>query len=522
MFGKQVLGHSIASLYLLAIIGVPASGQCLEYARLAPTGDQFPTYGDSLSVSGEWLAIGASQDYHQSGGAYPAFAAANYKTGSVYIRKLVDGEWVDTQKLRSPEPNPFGGDDYGLAVAMQGRTLLVGAPNHELPENHRGVVYVYRRPGTSWLLSARLTVSDVPPGGELFGSSISLDGDVAAIGAPGTSNARGVVYVFERTNNEWVQTARLQPSNAETNDRFGTTVDIQGLTVLIGAKDAESGWGAAWAFEKVNGEWTESARFVPSDHSPSDAFGTDVCLDGDQALISGQMDDLGRVYVFRRRFGVWEETETYSFTTHDGSSGNHGFGGSIEVDGNTAIISAPHADRLPPGREGRVYCFYRQSGVFTQGPQFAPSISDNPDQFGGAIALSNGVAAVQTVTRTFDANVGEVCLFDVSGCGPFLELRATCPEGGRLRVDWSNATPGGDVALFFSPSKGKSFVGPGVPCQGVPLNLDPEGLVLFYMGPAGEEGHRSLYVKAGKEACGGFVQLLNLSTCRTSNTAQLK
>jgi FG-GAP repeat len=91
-----------------------------------------------------------------------------------------------------------GNDSLGFSVAVQGDTLVLGT----LQPNDVGVVYVYQRAGDSWEQTAKLTASNSTPG-DLFGASVAIDGDTILVGAPGATigkNAnQGAVYSFSRT-----------------------------------------------------------------------------------------------------------------------------------------------------------------------------------------------------------------------------------------------------------------------------------------------------------------------------------
>ena len=71
-----------------------------------------------------------------------------------------------------------------------------------------------------------------------FGSSVSVSGDVALVGAPFddvAGNDSGSAYIFERTALGWNQSARLTPNDGSVDDWFGWSVDVDGGTAVIGA-----------------------------------------------------------------------------------------------------------------------------------------------------------------------------------------------------------------------------------------------------------------------------------------------
>jgi FG-GAP repeat len=101
--------------------------------------------------------------------------------------------------------DPLGtwGARFGGAVAMDGDTLAVGAPAENLAAgDEAGVVYVYLRTGDQWALQQRLLAAD-GHGGVTFGASLALDGDTLLVGAPHADATGGLdagaAYVFVRS-----------------------------------------------------------------------------------------------------------------------------------------------------------------------------------------------------------------------------------------------------------------------------------------------------------------------------------
>ena len=73
-------------------------------------------------------------------------------------------------------------------------------------------------------------------GNDLAGQSSAVEGDTAVVGAPEADGGRGAVFVFTRMGDAWSQTAKLTSSTAAVGDRLGTTVAIDGDTIVAGAR----------------------------------------------------------------------------------------------------------------------------------------------------------------------------------------------------------------------------------------------------------------------------------------------
>ncbi len=109
-----------------------------------------------------------------------------------------------------------------------------------------------------------------------------------------------------------------------------------------------------------------------------------------------------------------------------------------------------------------------------------------------------------------------------SGGGITLAVTAQCPQGGQIIIEWGGATPGGTIALLFARSTGSFAIPNNRPCAGTVLGLSSNQLQVAYTGSAGQSGSRMLQSTINSGACGGWLQLLDLTTCGTSNTAQIQ
>jgi len=91
-----------------------------------------------------------------------------------------------------------------------------------------------------------------------------------------------------------------------------------------------------------------------------------------------------------------------------------------------------------------------------------------------------------------------------------------------MRIEWSGATPDGQISLIFARNTGSFIIPNNRPCAGVQLGLGADQIQLAWQGGAGVNGSRILNTSAGPAACGGYLQLLDLTTCGTSNVARVE
>ncbi|MBI4703391.1 MAG: FG-GAP repeat protein [Deltaproteobacteria bacterium] len=101
-----------------------------------------------------------------------------------------------------------------------------------------GSVYVFLRTGDEWAGQQKLVPLDAG-NWEFFGSSVSIDGDTIVAGAPKDTRWEGeylgAAYVFVRSGNDWAQHEKLIASDAASWADFGGSVSIDGGLAVVGA-----------------------------------------------------------------------------------------------------------------------------------------------------------------------------------------------------------------------------------------------------------------------------------------------
>lgn len=103
--------------------------------------------------------------------------------------------------------------------------------------------------------------------------------------------------------------------------------------------------------------------------------------------------------------------------------------------------------------------------------------------------------------------------------GPTLDVTGACP--GRIDLAGAGFTAGGNVAIIFASNTGGVTIPSGNPCAGTQLGLGTGNIQLVNTVRASATGTVATGGNAPAGACGGFLQLLDLSTCDTSNTDQI-
>eukprot|EP00483_Globobulimina_turgida_P010901 UN10922 len=75
---------------------------------------------------------------------------------------------------------------------------------------------------------------------------VSMDNNVAVIGAKNHGSDSGAAYIFQKINTSWIQTAKLVPDDGAAGDWFGYGVSIDNNTILVGSRMDDAIKGSAY------------------------------------------------------------------------------------------------------------------------------------------------------------------------------------------------------------------------------------------------------------------------------------
>lgn len=266
-------------------------------------------FGHAVSIDNNRVLIGL-----------PNADVRRVDSGAALVYVLSGGTWVLEGDLVD-SVDGGAGDLMGFSVSLSGNRALVGA----LLDSHSGYfdcgsAYVFVRSGSTWVLESKLTAYD-PGTDDHFGVSVALSQDRALIAADvedaGGRENSGSAYVFVRAGTTWSHEAKLVATDALRDDRFGSSVSLSGERALIGAfgtDDAGSESGSAYVFVRSGSMWSQEAKLVATDAASGDSFGYAVSLEGSHAIIGARGDDAngqsssGSVYVFGDIGAVSAET----------------------------------------------------------------------------------------------------------------------------------------------------------------------------------------------------------------------
>ena len=359
------------------------------------------------------------------------------------------------------QPDPVFFDGFGHAVAVDGDVAAVGID--QSGGGGPGAVYVFRRAAGSWAFEAKLTGS--APGGR-FGAAVAVSGDALAVGDPAAgplAPGSGAVHVFRRTGGVWVPEAVLAPLAGAANDAFGSSVTLDGDVLAAGAPfgdGAVADTGTAYAFRRAGGLWSQEAALSDPTGGPFEDYGRAVSVQGDTLLVGAPFDGkpanvAGSVFVYGNGPGGW--TQEAVLQAQDGPA-NRELGIAVSLDGDTAAAGA-HFDSEAGVQAGAVYVFTRSAGVWSQEAKLVPEDAGDNDEFGAAVSLSGDTLAVGSpgVDGAMFA-VGSTCLYVRAG-GAWNEAARLMVSGGASgdAFGWDVALDG-EVLVASAPFEEQGFL----------------------------------------------------------------
>src|SRR4051812_20209872 len=314
-----------------------------------------------------------------------------------------------------------GAGQFGQSVALSadGNTALIGGPSDN---GAVGAAWAFTRSGGVWTQQGTKLTGGGETGAGEFGWSVALsaDGNTALIGGNTDNGFVGAAWAFTRSGGAWTQQGPKLTGSGETGaGQFGWSVALSadGDTALIGGNIDNGNVGAAWAFTRSGGTWTQQGtKLTGSDETGTGQFGQSVALaaDGDTALIGGPGDNggVGAAWAFTRSGGVWTQQGAKLTGGGEIGAGLFGFSVALSADGNTALIGGP----FDTGGVGAAWAFTRSGGPWTQQASTPPgSAEPGAGQFGFSVALSADGNTALIGGPDDNSNVGAAWAFTRSG-----------------------------------------------------------------------------------------------------------
>jgi hypothetical protein len=325
------------------------------------------------STGTDWAAVGAPSENSGAGAVY------------VYHRNSGATDWTSDTAIVAPDAT--ANSQFGAAVALDGDTLVIGAPRHVndltvgaayvfvrnsitgawaqqgdelnarigafggtvalhgdqmvIADPLLSRVYPYERSGGIW---TALTPIEAPSEMFLpsFGAALWMSDTELLVGAPTDSHVKltqGSCALYSRSRDGWDQQQVLRPTmDTSTGQFFCNSVAKSDRGIFVGAPRAKAGAGAfdVFVFDSADNRWIHQAEIpepaLDTTTPPLPLFGHSIAVDND-VLVAGT-PGRDRAMVFRFSAGAWIHDSTLIGNT--GSS----FGTSVATAAGNVLAGA--------------------------------------------------------------------------------------------------------------------------------------------------------------------------------------
>lgn len=379
---------------------------------------------------------------------------------NICIPQVFHAQYVEEQLILATDgQHGSDGSQFGVSVAAENNTLLVGAWRHDVASTlEGGAAYIFHYDGSLWNEVQQLVSSDNGPY-DLFGFSCDLSGNFLIIGSHGDDNTSpgtgasngpniGSAFIFEFDGASWIESQKLMASDADEDDNYGYSVAISGNMAVVGSRFSNN-IGAAYVYDYNGIQWNEMTKLVASDVAVSDEFGIPVAMEGNVIIVGAYRDDdngtnSGSAYIFEFDGANWNETQ--KLTASDGAI-EDGFGGHLSISGNVFAVSA-YQDDDNGVNSGSVYVFSNNGSTWMQTQKLIASDGVSEDRFGNVFILNNTIA-IGAPGSTTDPRAAYIFEFDGASWNETQKLTASI--GNPLYDFGRDITMTGNNILVGSP-----------------------------------------------------------------------
>lgn len=322
----------------------------------ASPGAQYESFGCSVSVSGDWAAIGA----------YGYDLPGKSDCGGVYLFQRVNGIWQQKQIITAADA--AASDRFGYSVSIDGNQLIAGAQLANSPtKTWAGAAYIFELTGGVWVQKIKLQPGD-GDNYDYFGTSVSIKGNFAVVGVPNDDGAgadEGSVYLYKHNPgppDQWVFDRKILGTLPAANDNYGKSVSLSTDYLVIGCPGRSSNTGYI-AIRRFSDNWVSELTFMHPLNQPGAQFGYSVTVNGFNILAGAPgetvngLTNRGRVYAWYNN-GFWQQNG--DITLPGGVAGER-MGSSVAFANGFLITGSPEKTVNGNLYQGDTYLFKQLS-----------------------------------------------------------------------------------------------------------------------------------------------------------------
>jgi len=235
-------------------------------------------------------------------------------------------------------------DLFSSAVSVSGDMILVGAKD----ESSGGVAYLFElQSDQSYSQLLKITSADVGAG-DTFGASVSMDDDIMLIGAPkddDNGSDAGAIYLFKyfSSDNSALQLVKVKADTTQAGDLFGSSVEVNGDIILVGATEHNAtGMTYLFKYSSADDSITQKTTFRPALITNGDGFGSDIAIDLPHIIVGTTLGEAG--YLYRYDSSDDSVAQEYTFNSTSGVNAGDLFASKVSARNDSILFGSPGND----------------------------------------------------------------------------------------------------------------------------------------------------------------------------------
>jgi hypothetical protein len=376
----SAFGSSVAIAGTLMVVGAPAdntgtirSGSAYVYDLASatplvpvvvlrnptPAGDDL--FGSDVAISGHRVVVGAPGDDQFFGSGFPPSGYSD--CGRAYVYDLTSATpTVPAVTLTELGPR----SQFGVAVAISGSRVVVGANRYQTNQSNIGRAFVYDLAGATPAVAVATLDNPSPATDDWFGGAVAVSGTRVAIAAEGDDTAghnAGSVYVYDFSGATPPPVVILHHPEPSTYPLFGRSIAISGTHVAVGSpwnQFGEQAGGSVYVYDVGSATPTAPKVTIHNPHPQQFAeFGSALAMSGTLMVVGAYHDNTGgenagRGYVFD--FASAMPAVPVATLNDPSPKAGDEFGRAVGIDGFTVIVGVRYDD-APLYNNGSAYVF---------------------------------------------------------------------------------------------------------------------------------------------------------------------
>jgi len=324
------------------------------YRQKLAAADRFAeaAFGSNVEILGETLFIQAARPN---------------SSGAVHVFALENGAFVEKQRI--VHADALAGDMFGsVMLARDSRLFIASTTVAANGTNNHGAVFAYNLVDGLYEFASKIVPTTLQSASR-FGSSLSLNNNLLAVGAPGHSTdsgngnplgEAGAVFLFTPVEAGWEQVAKIAGPGTDrnANDYMGFAVARNANMIAVGIPGAnydagvsvyKDSAGKVQLFSRDGMGWKLEASLDSPNRSVMGSFGHSVAMSDTRIVVGapGEPEALagtygtGLAYVWEKVAGEWAVVATLS--NDEMPAYDRRFGFAVAIDGDRVIVGEPNS-----------------------------------------------------------------------------------------------------------------------------------------------------------------------------------